>query len=74
MNSYVFYNLLLNNDNEKIEAYINTLNINTIKDNGILSNLIVYLVKYNDIRILAIIDNIDNYKLMKRDYLMICKY
>lgn len=74
MNSYVFYNLLLNNDNEKIEAYINTLNINTIKDNGILSNLIVYLVKHNDIRILAIIDNIDNYKLMKRDYLMICKY
>lgn len=71
---YILHNLLLANDNNKIDELINTIDIEHINDNGILSNILLYFIKNKDIRINIIINNITNYKLMKRDYLALCNY
>ena len=61
-------------NNIEINDIINTIDLLTIKDNGILSNIIKYFIKTNDIRIHIIIDNIHLYQLMKRDYLSLAIY
>jgi hypothetical protein len=69
---YTFHKLLVSNDNNKIEELIKKIDIYNIKDNGILSLLLLYYIKNNDNRLDTFLSNIDYNKLMKRDYLILC--
>jgi len=67
---YILHKLLLANDNNKIEELIKTIDTSNINDNGILSLVLSYFIRTNDIRINLLLSN----RLMKRDYLMLCCY
>jgi hypothetical protein len=67
-----------NNDkcNEIIKRY-GLYNLIKIKNNGIISNILNYYINKNDDminQILDMIDSLDNFELMKRDYLNLIKY
>ena len=70
--AYQLHILLETNNNNKIETLLETLDLNNITDNGLMSNLIIYFIKKNDYRINILLNN--KIKLMKRDYLMLCNY
>jgi len=70
--AYQLHILLQTNNNNKIETLLETLDLNNITDNGLMSNLIIYFIKNNDSRINILLNN--KIKLMKRDYLMLCNY
>jgi hypothetical protein len=78
--SYLLYNYLDNCDfvDRIIKHYSIELLIKT-KNNGLISNILLYHIKIldNDMinKLLIIISELDNFKLMKRDYLnLICYY
>ena len=79
MLAYKLYQLLSIHDYEEIEKLIKKLdlenlllNTNISLDNGSLSNLLLYYIKFNNNIIINHIYN--NYDLMKRDYLKLIKY
>jgi hypothetical protein len=69
--SWELHKLLLNNDLEKINKIVD--NIKKLDyDNGIITNLILYYIKINNKNKIDYF--LENYKLMKRDYLNIIVY
>jgi len=79
MLAYKLYQLLSIHDYEEIEKLIKKLdlenlllNTNISLDNGSLSNLLLYYIKFNNNIMINYIYN--NYNLMKRDYLKLIKY
>ena len=68
---YILHKLLVENDYNKIEQVLKTINPCDINDNGVLSLILSYFIKNNDMRINLLLSN---NRFMKRDYLMICNY
>ena len=67
---HILHKLLLINDNTKIEEIIKTIDPYNINDNGVLSLILSYFIRNNDIRINLLLSN----RFMKRDYLMLSNY
>lgn len=78
--SYILHQLHTSRDDKQFDEMINYYHIDTLidtKHNGLITNLVIYLIR-NNIKlledILIKIESFDDFKLMKRDYLQIIKY
>lgn len=69
--SWELHKLLLNNNLEEINKIVDTIK-ELDYDNGIITNLILYYIKINNKNKIDYF--LENYKLMKRDYLNIIVY